>query len=137
VVVFSGFLWVLWSAGWRPGDDTGPGSPLHEPLQHATTMTFAGIVACQIGTAMAARTDRVSLVSVGVLSNPLLLAGIAFEVALTGVAIYLPAAQSFLGTRPLSGGELAVLATFPFIVWGVDEVYRAIRRRRVTRHQPA
>jgi calcium-translocating P-type ATPase len=137
VVVFSGFLWVLWSAGWRPGDDTGPGSPLHEPLLHATTMTFAGIVACQIGTAMAARTDRVSLVSVGVLSNPLLLAGIAFEVALTGVAIYLPAAQSFLGTRPLSGGELAVLATFPFIVWGVDEVYRAIRRRRATGHQPA
>ena len=88
-------------------------APLHETLLHATTMTFAGIVACQVGTAMAARTDRVSLFSVGVFSNRLLLAGIAFEIVLTAVAIYLPAAQSLLGTRPLDGGELAVLATSP------------------------
>ena len=135
-LVFAGFLWVLWTAGWRPGDPTGPGSALHEDLLHATTMTFAGIVACQIGTAMAARTDRVSLFTIGVFSNWLLLAGIVFEVALTGVAIYLPAAQSFLGTRPLSGAELAVLACFPFIVWGADEAYRALRRRRTPLAQP-
>ena len=36
-------------------------------------MTFAGIVACQIGTALAARTERASLRSVGFFSNPLLL----------------------------------------------------------------
>jgi magnesium-transporting ATPase (P-type) len=136
VVVYSGFLWVLWSGGWRPGDDTGPGSALHETLLHATTMTFAGIVACQVGTAMAARTDRVSLFSVGVFSNRLLLAGIAFEIVLSAVAIYLPAAQTLLGTRPLDGEELAVLATFPFIVWGADEGFRALRRRRVPRAQP-
>ena len=93
-------------------------------------MTFAGIVACQVGTATAARTDRVSLFSVGLFSNPLLLVGIAFEIVLTAGAIYLPAAQSLLGTRPLTGGELAVLATFPVIVWGADEAYRALRRRR-------
>ncbi len=129
LLVTAGFWWVLWSAGWHPGDDTGPGSPLHDTWLQATTMTFAGIVACQIGTALAARTDHVSLLSVGVLSNGLLLAGIAFEVALTALAIYLPAAQDVLGTRPLSGSQVAVLALFPVVVWGVDELYRLVRRR--------
>lgn len=132
VLVVLGFLGVLWAAGWQPGDPTGPGSALHEDYLRATTMTFAGIVACQVGTALAARTDHVSLLTVGPLSNRLLLAGIAFELAVTAVAIYLPAAQAVLGTRPLHGPELAVLACFPVVVWGVDEVYRLIRRRRRT-----
>ncbi|WP_395659620.1 cation-translocating P-type ATPase [Nocardioides sp.] len=134
VLVAAGCWWVLWSAGWRPGDPTGAGTPLHEAYLRATTMTFAGIVACQIGTALAARTDHVSLLSVGVLTNRLLLAGIAFELALTAVAIYAPAAQAVLGTRPLEVRELLVLACFPVVVWGVDEVYRLVgRRRAVTR----
>ena len=51
-------------------------------------------------------------------------AGIAFEVTLTAVAIYAPAAQDVLGTRPLGWPQLLVLACFPVLVWGVDEVYR-------------
>ena len=129
LLVTSGFLAVLWTAGWRPGDATGAGSALHEDYLTATTMTFAGIVACQIGTAMAARTDRVSLLSIGVLSNRLLLAGIVFEVVLAAAVIYLPTAQELLGTRPLGVAELAYLATFPVVVWAADEAYRALRRR--------
>ncbi|GAA1148341.1 cation-transporting P-type ATPase [Nocardioides aquiterrae] len=130
VLVVLGFLGVLWSAGWQPGDPVGAGSPLHETYLRATTMTFAGIVACQVGTALAARTDRVSLLRIGPLTNRLLLAGIAFELAVTAIAIYLPSAQTVLGTRPLHAAELAVLAGFPFVVWGVDELYRLVLRRR-------
>ena len=64
-------------AGWSPGDAVGAGSPLHDAYLQATTMTFAGIVACQIGTAFAARTEHASLRSVGFFTNPLLLWGIA------------------------------------------------------------
>lgn len=53
-------------------------------------MTFAAIVACQVGTAFAARTDRASLFTVGLRSNPLLLWGIAFELVFTAAVIYLP-----------------------------------------------
>ena len=42
-------------------------------------MTFAGIVACQVGTAFASRTERAALWTVGVFSNRLLLWGILFE----------------------------------------------------------
>jgi magnesium-transporting ATPase (P-type) len=126
----AGFLWVLVRAGWSPGADTGVGSPLHEDYLTATTMTFAGIVACQVGTAMAARTDRVSLLRVGLFSNRLLLVGIGFELVVSAAVIYLPWAQDVLGTRPLGLSELAVLCTFPVVVWGADEVFRAVGRSR-------
>ncbi|MBZ5736964.1 cation-translocating P-type ATPase [Nocardioides mangrovi] len=132
-LVLGGYLDVLMSAGWRPGDPTGPGSALHDDYLRATTMTFAGIVACQVGTALAARTERVSLLAIGPLTNRFLLLGIAFEIAVTAVAIYLPAAQEVFGTRPLHGSELALLGCFPVVVWLVDEGYRWARRARWAR----
>jgi magnesium-transporting ATPase (P-type) len=130
VLEIAGFLWVLHRAGWSPGDETGSGSPLHHAYRQAITMTFAGMVACQVGTAFAARTDRASLRSVGVFSNRLLLWGIAFELALAALLIYVPLFQDALGTAALGLPELAFILPFPFIVWGADEVRRwAIRRR--------
>ncbi|WP_151082233.1 cation-translocating P-type ATPase [Nocardioides cynanchi] len=137
VLVIGGFLWVLHAAGWTPGTDVGAGTPLHETYLRATTMAFAGIVACQVGTAMASRTDRVSLLRIGIFSNRLLVAGIAFELLVSGLAIYLPSAQSVLGTRALGWRELLVLVTFPVIVWGADESYRAVRRRAARPFVPA
>jgi magnesium-transporting ATPase (P-type) len=128
VLVMGGFWWVLRGGGWTLGKDIGAGSPLHDTWARATTMTFAGIVVCQIGTAMAARTERVSLFTIGVLSNRRLLLGIAFEIAISAAAVYLPWAHDVLGTRSLDLKELAVLTTFPPIVWGADEAYRLIRR---------
>ena len=91
-------------------------------------MTFAGIVSCQIGTAFAARTDRASLFTVGVRTNPLLLWGIAFEPVFSGAVVYAPVLQHVFGTTALGLPELAVLVPFPLIVWGADELVRWIRR---------
>jgi calcium-translocating P-type ATPase len=128
-LVLVGFFAVLLRAGWSPGDDVGEGSPLHDDYVRATTMTFAGIVACQVGTALASRTERVSLRSVGFLSNPLLLWGIAFELAFAAAIVYVPALQPIFHTAPLGLADLALLAPFPVVVWGADELRRARRRR--------
>jgi magnesium-transporting ATPase (P-type) len=93
-------------------------------------MTFAGITFCQIGTAFAARTTHASLRSIGVFSNRFLLWGIAFELAFAALVVYVPPLQHVFGTAALGPGELAVLATFPVIVWGSDELRRWWRRRR-------
>ena len=69
-LVMAGFFWVLLLAGWSPGADVSSGSPLHDDYLRATTMTFAGIVACQIGTAVASRTEWASLRAVGRLQQP-------------------------------------------------------------------
>ncbi len=129
-LVLAGFFLVLARAGWSPGDDTSAGSLLHDDYLRATTMTFAGIVACQIGTAVAARTERASLRSVGLFTNPALLWGIAFEVLFCGAIVYVPFLQDIFDTASLGVPEIALLATFPFIVWGADEWRRARIRRR-------
>ena len=132
-LVLAGFLSVLLRAGWSPGDDVSSGSPLHDDYVRATTMTFAGIVACQIGTAFAARTERASLRSVGIRTNPLLLWGIAFELAFTAALVYLPPLQPIFHTAPLGPLELATLLPFPLVVWAADE----LRRAHLRRHAPA
>ena len=129
LLVMGGFFLVLLTAGWSPGDHTGAGTPLHHAYLQATTMTWAGIVACQMGAAFAVRTSHASLRSVGVFSNKHLLRGVAFAITFAAAIIYLPPLQSVFHTAPLGARELLVLLCFPFIVWGSDELWRWRARR--------
>jgi ATPase, P-type (transporting), HAD superfamily, subfamily IC/ATPase, P-type (transporting), HAD superfamily, subfamily IC len=129
VLALLGFFVVLLEAGWSPGDATGAGHQLHHAYLQATTMTWAGIVAGQVGAAFAARTTRASLREIGLFTNPYLLRGIVFELAFAAAIVYLPLFQGIFHTAALNPGQLALLATFPLIVWGVDESHRYLRRR--------
>jgi magnesium-transporting ATPase (P-type) len=129
LLVLAGFFYVLLEAGWTSGAPVSSGDPLHDAYLKATTMTFAGIVACQVGTALAARTETASLKSIGIFSNRLLMWGIAVEIVFAAALIYVPALQPVFHTAPLGPAEVALLATFPPIVWGADELRRYLRRR--------
>jgi hypothetical protein len=129
-LVMAGFFIALGRAGWHPGAATGPHSALSHSYQQATTVAWLGIVACQIGTAFAVRTDHASLRSVGVFSNRFLLGGIAFSLAFAALLIYAPPMHGFFGTAALTPEQLATVAPFPFIVWGADELRRLLIRRR-------
>jgi calcium-translocating P-type ATPase len=130
----AGFFYVLTRAGWHPGDPVGAGHRLHHAYLQATTMTFTGMVAGQIGTAFAVRTRRASLRSIGVFSNRYLLAGIAGELLLAAIFVYAPPLQSLLGTAALPVHDLVFLLPYPFIVWGADELRRWLIRRHAPRH---
>jgi calcium-translocating P-type ATPase len=130
VLVMAGFLYVLLRAGWQPGDDVSDGSPLHHAYLQATTMSFLGIVSCQLGTAFASRTERGSLRSIGFFSNRLLLWGIAFELAFAAALIYVPALQAVFGTAALPLDAVLFTLPFPVIVWGVDALVRGRSRPR-------
>ena len=129
-LIMAGFFLTLRHAGWYPGAPTGPGTPLNDAYRQATTVTWLGIVACQVGTAFAVRTDHASLRQVGVFSNKLLLGSIAVALAFAAALVYLPAMHGLFGTASLSPGQLAIVAPFPFIVWGADEIRRWLVRRR-------
>ena len=135
VLAAGGYFLVLLRAGWRPGISVEAGSPLYHAYRQATTMTLLGMITGQIGTAFAVRTQRASLWSVGVFSNRYLLAGIAAEIALAAVFVYLPLFQSLLGTEPLPPSDLLFLLPFPFIVWGADELRRYLLRHWSNRHR--
>jgi calcium-translocating P-type ATPase len=124
-----GFFYVLGRAGWHVGDPVGAGHPLHHAYLQATTMTFVGMIAGQIGTAFAVRTSRASLRSVGVFSNRYLLGAIVAELLLAAIFVYAPPLQSLLGTAALPAHDLLFLAPYPFIVWGGDELRRWLLRR--------
>jgi calcium-translocating P-type ATPase len=129
-LVMGAFFFVLLRAGWRPGADTGPHAALHHAYLQATTATFMGIVACQVGTAVSCRTDRASLRSIGMFSNPLLLAGIGFELVFALAIVYLPLFQRVFATAGLGGVDVAVVLPFPFLVCAADGLFRRRLARR-------
>jgi magnesium-transporting ATPase (P-type) len=87
-------------------------------------MTFLGIVACQVGVAFAARTDRASLRSIGLFSNRLLLWGIGFELVFAAALVWVGPLQGVFGTRPPDMAVLVLLPVFPLVVWAVDALVR-------------
>ena len=118
------FLFAYVLAGWRPWETlTGSGALYRE----ATTMTFAGIVMAQVDAALAWRTDRESVFSIGLFSNRLLLVGIPAEVAVVALLSHTAGLQQIFHTSGLSGWEWLCLATGAF---GAEEMRKARLRRR-------
>ena len=129
-LVMGGFFLTLRHAGWVPGAATGAGTALNHGYRQATTVAWLGIVACQVGTAFAVRADRASLRQIGAFSNRALLAAIAAALAFAAAVVYAPPFQDFFGTATLTPAQLLTVAPYPFIVWGADEIRRAILRGR-------
>jgi magnesium-transporting ATPase (P-type) len=132
-LVMGGFFITLLRAGWHPGAHTGPGSPLHHVYRQATTVAWLGIVSCQIGTAFAVRTSHASLRSVGIFTNRFLLGAIGISLCFAALLIYTPPMQAFFGTQSLTPTQLLIVAPYPFIVWGADELRRFLLRHRRNR----
>ncbi|MHB8176044.1 MAG: cation transporting ATPase C-terminal domain-containing protein, partial [Thermoleophilia bacterium] len=125
-LVMAGYFWVLYAGGWHWGLPLASDDHLYV---EATTMTWAGIVATQVGTAFACRTSRVSVFKVGFWSNKWLLWGIFFEIALTVLIVYVPLLQRAFQTAGLGWRQWAVLAVFPVIMLASDELRKSLKRR--------
>jgi len=120
------YFYVYLLAGWRPGLEMAASGPLYA---RATTMCYGGIICAAAGNAMALRTERESLFTVGFFANRLLLAGVA-GVALILLALsYMPFLQRVFGTAPLTGQDLLFLLIFPPLMLLADEARKAWRRR--------
>jgi magnesium-transporting ATPase (P-type) len=133
VAGMAGYLFLNRLHGWPAAPLAPPGTPVYAL---ATTMTLACIVAAQVGAVFACRTDRASIRSVGLLTNRLVLLGVAAELALLGLLLYVPLLREVFGTAPLGPRELAFLLFWPPALLLADEARKALLRRRAARAAP-
>ena len=97
--------------------------------QRATTMTLIGIVAAQIGNVFACRTDRESVFHLGLLSNRLVLLGIAAELAVLLGLLTVPPLRAVFGLVPPAPAEWTLVLAFPAVILLLDEGRKLVQRR--------
>ena len=94
------------------------------------TIVFTVLTFSQLAHAIAIRSDRESLFSLGLRSNRALLGAVLLTVALQLAVIYWAWLGAFFHTAPLTLSELAVCLALPVVVLTVVELEKLIVRRR-------
>jgi Ca2+-transporting ATPase len=98
---------------------------------HWQTMTFTVLALSQMGHVLAIRSERESLLRLGLWSNRLLLGAVALTVLLQLGIIYLPAAGAVFRTQPLTAGELGACLGLSTVVFIGVEIEKWLVRRGV------
>jgi calcium-translocating P-type ATPase len=121
------FFFVLHGAGWEYGTSLDKADPLY--LQ-ATTACLASIVAMQVMNLFLCRHPLKSSLAFGLAANPLILVGIAAELALILAIVYTPAGNWLFGTAPIGWEAWLLALPFAAAMWGADEARKAWLRRK-------
>jgi P-type Ca2+ transporter type 2C len=101
----------------------------------ATAAALAAVVTTQIGNLFAHRTDRRSVLEVGLSTNRFAWGAIATELALIAAIVYLPPVQAVIGTAAFPAWLwLPLFAATPTLL-AIDEGRKALLRRRVRRQE--
>jgi sodium/potassium-transporting ATPase subunit alpha len=122
-IAMSAFFWFLKTQGWTWGTTLAWTDPLY---RQATTMTFAAIVIGQVANVFACRSERVSVLRLGFLTNRFILWGIAVELSLLAAIVYTPLGNLILGTKPLPAWVWAPLIVGAIGLLLADEVRKLI-----------
>lgn len=112
------FFWTVHGAG-IPFDQFTVDNPVY---QKAITMTQAAIVVSQVFNGLAVRSDRQSIVHIGLRSNPWLLAAQGVGVLMMCAISYLPPLQAVFHTAPLSPIDWLLLVALGSLVLVADEL---------------
>ena len=114
------------SGGWSWGQPLATTSTLY--LQ-ATTACLAGIIATQIANVFACRSATISIFTLGIFSNRLVLAGIGSELLLAWLIIYTTLGNSLFASAPISATVWLLLIPFAALLLIFDETRKYFVRR--------
>jgi Ca2+-transporting ATPase len=120
------FFWQVHASGIPYADFTSD-DPAY---RKAITLTQAAIVVGQFFNALAVRTDRQSVFTVGLFSNPRLIAAGCFGIGLMAAISYVPVLQDVFNTAALGAVDWAVLAGFGVLLLAAEEARKWWVRRR-------
>ena len=93
------------------------------------TMVFTTLCLAQMGNALAIRSDRLTLLQLGIGTNPALLGAIALTFLLQIAVIYVPFMQDIFGTTALSWRQFLFSLVLSAVVMIVVELVKWIRQR--------
>jgi Ca2+-transporting ATPase len=93
------------------------------------TIVFTVLTLCQLAHAMAIRSEKESLFTLGLLSNLPLMGAVVFTVGLQLMVVYLPFFNLIFHTSPLTMQELAVCFSLPMVVLIAVETEKWLVRR--------
>ena len=119
---------MYWTNGyWGQWLDLPASGPLYRA---ATAMTLASVVATQIGNLFAQRTEYTSVFRMRWGSNRLVWVGIATELTLLVLLLYVPVLQRLFDTAPFPLQNWLFLCAWMPILLVADEGRKALVRRR-------
>jgi Ca2+-transporting ATPase len=99
------------------------------------TMIFSSLAFAQVGQALASRSSRESLLTLGLFSNPLMLGMTILVTILQLAVLYVPPVASFFSVIPLKLPDLLIALSTGLLVWVVLEVgKRLLRPKTSVRH---
>ncbi len=119
------FFFVLHAGGWKFGQELAPQDPLY--LQ-ATTACLSAIIVMQIVNVFLCRSASRSVFSTGLLGNPLILWGVALEIALVLVIDYTPWGNLLVGTSPVVWAVWLFVIPFAAGMFGLEEFRKWLAR---------
>jgi magnesium-transporting ATPase (P-type) len=120
------FFFVLKLGGWEYGQALAKPEPLY--LQ-ATTACLAAIVVTQVVNVFLCRHPRTSAFEFGLRGNPLLIWGIAIEIALVLAIAYTPWGNLVFGTAPIAAQVWLFIVPFAVAMLVLEEGRKALARR--------
>ncbi len=95
------------------------------------TMIFTTLTLAQMGNALAIRSSRDSLFTIGLRSNPAMVGAVALTFVLQLAVVYTPFLQKIFSTVSLSVGELVLSLVLSTVVFWMAELEKWIRRQRM------
>ncbi len=94
------------------------------------TMVFTTLTLAQMGNVLATRSNRDSLLKIGLLSNKSLLGAVLLTFALQMAVVYVPFLQDVFNTRPLPLEDLLVSFGMSTLVFIAVELFKWVRRKK-------
>jgi sodium/potassium-transporting ATPase subunit alpha len=127
------FFWVLVEGGWAYGQDLATGDPLY---RSATGITLSSIILMQIGNLFGRRSRYGLGIDAAALKNPLLIAGVGFEIVFSWAILFFPPLGAVLGTGPVAIEVYAVAWAGPPLIFLLDYLRKRVAKAWKERLRP-
>jgi Ca2+-transporting ATPase len=94
-----------------------------------STMVFTTLALAQMGNALAIRSDRLTLLQLGIFTNPAMIGAVLLTFGLQMAVVYMPFLQNIFGTTALSIDQLLLSLGLSTVVFIAVELVKWIRQQ--------